>query len=241
MFDNLSVQEIVEKIASGITEPYLCRLNDERLYALKGRQALARGLIAEIVCAQLGTRIGLPIPEFAVASVDIELISASGDDDFNYAVGPGCAFASLWRDSTIPINRSWLQRIDRSTLARVYVFDHWIRNGDRTLTELGGNPNLLIDLASDTLVVIDHNLAFSNTYDPSELQLHACRQAWLDEAADLVFKQECEASMAASLADIPAIFTSLPAQWHDAEPDMETEIVSILNRFRNPEFWDELR
>lgn len=240
LFDYLQVDEVVGKIESGMTEPYRCRLEDDRLYALKGRQALSRGLIAEAVCAKLGHRLNLPIPDSAIASVDSDLIAASEDKGFGYAIGEGMAFASLWRDSTIPINRSWIERADRSTLARIYVFDHWVLNGDRTLTELGGNPNLLIDLASGELVVIDHNLAFSTDYDPTELEVHACRQAWVDERQILVFNEQCRAAMEDSLTILPELFESLPREWRDATPDIEDEILNVLQRIETTQFWDEL-
>lgn len=240
MFDHLSVQEIIEKISSGVTEPYLCRLEDDGLYALKGRQALPRGLISEVICASLGQKLGLPIPEFVIADVDKQLFQAGVNPDFEWSIGEGPAFGSHWRNSTIPITRSWLGRVDSEVLARIYVFDHWVKNGDRTLTELGGNPNLLIDLESDSLVVIDHNLAFSNAYQPAELNLHACRDAWLDERQNLVFNQRCQSAMNDAFATVSELFAELPVDWLDAEPDMEQEIVTVLERFQTPEFWDEL-
>lgn len=241
LVEYLSVQEIVERIQSGMTEPYLCRLDDERLYALKGRQALPRGLIAESVCATLGRELGLPIPEFGLVQIEQHFLETAQDEQFSYSIGPGTAFASLWRDTTIPINRSWFDKIDNEVLARIYVFDHWVRNGDRTLTELGGNPNLLVDLSVNELVMIDHNLAFSAGYELVDLKSHACRKAWLDEQTNLVFNQQCQSAMAQAMADVPSLISELPEAWLNAEPDIENEIVTILARVETTQFWNELK
>lgn len=223
-----------------MTEPYRCRLDDDRLYALKGRGALPRGLIAEAVCARLGSYLDLPIPECAIAHVGEDLVGANCDLNFTTAIGAGYAFASLWQEPAITVNRSWLERLDRRMLARVYVFDHWIKNGDRSLTELGGNPNLLVALRTGTLRVIDHNLAFSPSYDASELQLHACREAWLDENENLVFKQECEHAMSAAIQSLPTIMGELPEDWLDCVPGIEAEMRTVLERIKFDEFWSEL-
>lgn len=240
LVSDLQVIEVIERIESGATSPFRCRLEDDRLYAVKGKGALFTGLISEVVCARLGRDLGLPIPDFAIAHVERALISAAKDPQLERAIGEGLAFASLWHEPTVPINRSRLIELDQTLLARIYAFDHWVQNGDRSLTELGGNPNMLIDLRDSSLIMIDHNLALFTGYQADELQVHACREAWLDEGQNLVFKQECKAEFIGAIGKVPEIIRSLPDEWLDAEPEAEEKILQVLSRSIDDQFWDEL-
>lgn len=236
----LAVIEVLEKIESGMTTPFRCRLEDENLYAVKGRGALVKGLINEVVCGTLARHLDLPVPPFSIANVDTGLINAVEDREFRFAIGEGPAFASLWCEPAVPINRSRLINLDPAMLAKIYAFDHWTKNGDRSLTELGGNPNMLIDLRDNTLVIIDHNLAFSENYEPNELKVHACREAWLDVQRDLVFKQGCRADFVAAIGIVPEVMASLPDEWLDAEPNAERQILDTLARAMQTDFWEEM-
>jgi hypothetical protein len=46
------------------------------------------------------------------------------------------------------------------------MFDWRIKNGDRTQTDVGGNPNLFWDVDNDSLLVLDHNQAFDPDFAP---------------------------------------------------------------------------
>lgn len=63
--DQRLVREIIAPTSSGMTQPYLCRLSDDQLYAVKGKRAQAHGLLAEVYAAVLGQALGLPIPDYA--------------------------------------------------------------------------------------------------------------------------------------------------------------------------------
>lgn len=240
MFDILAVTEILGPIESGATEPFRCRLEDEQLYAVKGRGALVSGLISEAVCAELGRRLGLPIPEWSLVEVPEELVDAVSDPLFQRAIGAGTAFGSLWIEPAIPLSRASVTGSDSRCLALIYAFDHWVMNGDRTLTELGGNPNLLLDLKSKTIVAIDHNLAFSSRYTPIDLQTHAGRDRWLDANRDMLFKDACRARFVELLPDVPAILDALPEEWADAAPGSAQHILDCLDRAQSDAFWDEM-
>ncbi|MEE4453738.1 HipA family kinase [Novosphingobium resinovorum] len=133
------IVEIVRPTDSGVTQPYQCRLADDNLYAVKGRGATARGLMAEIACATLGRAIGLPIPDFCIGVMDEKLLEASGDSYVSSSLGAGECFASLWIEPTDVFSLSMKRHVDIKELAKLFVFDHWINNGDRTLTPMGGN------------------------------------------------------------------------------------------------------
>lgn len=177
--ERLQVVEIIQPLRSGHTQPYQCRLEDNQVYAVKGRGALPEGLLAEVCAASLGQAMGLPIPSFVTADIPTRLINASGDAEVARSLGSGLGFASLWRNACEPLTPTIRDRQSPELLATLYAFDHWIANGDRSLGEEDGNPNLLFDLVDKKLIAFDHNLAFSAGYDASELSVHAGRRSWL--------------------------------------------------------------
>ncbi|QBM77413.1 hypothetical protein E2E30_17790 [Sphingomonas sp. AAP5] len=223
-----------------MTQPFLCQLADDQLYAVKGRGALVHGLIAETIAGCLGRQIGLPIPDFVLAEMPASLVRGFGDPTLESAIGEGTAFASLWQEPVETIATPFLKTIPQRLLAKIYAFDHWIMNGDRTLTEHGGNPNLLVRLDSNSLIVIDHNLAFSNTYHHRELAVHACRPAWIKMSRDFVFCEELFAAMDTALAMLNDITGQLPGAWIEASGDFVERISQTVSRAGQRGFWDEM-
>lgn len=147
------------------------------------------------------------------------------------------AFASRWQEQITPLTRSALHRVDQDVLGLIYMFDHWIANGDRSLTDHGGNPNLFIRPADDALIVIDHNLAFS-AYHPDELRQHACREAWMRSAHRRIVENTIALALARRAIDpLPDL---LPYAWYDEEPDFHDQALAILDRSQQPEFWEQL-
>lgn len=227
-------------IESGMTQPYLCQLADERLYAVKGRAALNKGLIAEVVSGWLGQNLGIPVPYFALGDLPRSLLECYDNPELSRSIGSGTLFASLWQEPVEAMVMPLLRQMPSETLATIYAFDHWIMNGDRTLSEHGGNPNLMIELDSNSLIAIDHNLAFSERYNPSELALHACREAWFGKSRDFIFCDQLHENMHRTIADIDEIFDQIPDQWVEEELDFLDLIRRTLNRVNDLVFWEEL-
>ncbi len=75
---------------------------------------------------------------------------------------------------------------------QVVAFDWWIRDADR----LRGDANLLWDANHQSLVVIDHNLAFDSQFDAAQFSTqHVFADQWPVLAYDLV-EQANHAAMA---------------------------------------------
>jgi hypothetical protein len=114
---------------------------------------------------------------------------------------------------------------------RVLFFDRWILNGDRILTESGGNPNLLWTAQDRKLHVIDHNNAFDEPFDATAFwQTHVFRAsatAW-DEA----FQAQITPVAAAALACLDSIWSEMPEEWHwsDAGGSVPTNIDRLVVR-----------
>ncbi|WP_440978706.1 HipA family kinase [Sphingomonas pseudosanguinis] len=239
--DILDIVEIVQPIASGMTQPFLCHLDDGQLYAVKGRQALRQGLIAEVVAGFLGRELGLPIPPFVIGRMPTSLVRHHGDPDVAHAIGDGPVFASAWQEPIQPVTPVILAQQNAALSCWLYVFDHWIANGDRTLTEHGGNPNLFVRLEDGALIVIDHNLAFAASYDPArELPLHAGRPAWDRMRRRDSLRDAMMAGMTNAARLLPDIFHALPEEWLDGQADFLDTIATRLRRHDDPRFWAEL-
>ncbi len=175
--DRFRVVEIIRPLQSGMTNPYQCRLDDDQIYAVKGKDALPEGLLAEVCAAVLGRAVGLPIPDFAITEIPKALIENSEDSTMASSLGAGIGFASLWQDACDPLTPTIRDRQSAKFLATLYAFDHWIANGDRSLGDDDGNPNLMYKFADKRVIVFDHNLAFKTNYNASELTVHAGRRS----------------------------------------------------------------
>lgn len=232
--------EIIRPIESGSTEPFYCRLEDDQLYAVKGRQALPHGLMAEVYAGMIGTAMGLPVPPFAVADVSRSLLENFPGPSALQSLGEGPAFASLWQEPVETLAPSLVPLINRELLALTYFFDHWIGNGDRALTELGGNANLLYRFADKKVFVFDHNLAFWANYSSEELKTHVGNSAWKVCKGNQRFHTELLVGLGSAWSAVGGLENELPEEWLDGMPDFPEVALSFLRRVDTQEFWDEL-
>ena len=88
----------------------------------------------------------------------------------------GLSFGSRIATHTREFEPSLLMQCDEQFRRDLVAFDWWVRNADRTLGVLSGNPNLLWDPKAEAPVVIDHNMAFDCDFDAEQfLQTHVFR------------------------------------------------------------------
>jgi hypothetical protein len=80
---------------------------------------------------------------FAMGEVSPALIEESGFPDIR-ELGAGRVFASLRIEDGQELTWSAAQGWPEETMALLLLLDLWIQNEDRSLSELGGNPNLLV-------------------------------------------------------------------------------------------------
>jgi hypothetical protein len=233
----LEVIEVIKKADSGITEPYLCRLSDDQEYYVKGRSATNRGLVAELVCATLGRAFGLPIPDHKLARADPALL----DDGSRSSLGTGILFASRKRDGAVPISASTVAKIASEEQQKLFVFDAWIQNEDRTLTAHGGNPNYFLSTRDGTSFVIDHNLAFDPNFELSRnAEMHVCRGAWLAAKENLIVHQSIRADVERLLLMLDDLRYAVPESWLEHRPSLLGGFIEILSRAGSEPFWSAL-
>lgn len=128
----------------------------------------------------------------------------------------------------------------------VLCFDWWISNGDRTLTERGGNPNLFWEPGTRDLIVIDHNQAFDDDFCPDDFfKYHAFKGVSSGIADDLVERELYTSKMKAALEQWTMIEEGLPEEWlyKDKEMTLRVDVTldllrDHLQRFEGSAFWN---
>lgn len=243
MNSTLEVTEIIRKLDQGKTQPYLCSAADHSLYVVKGRSALSNGCINEVICATLGQKFGLPVPNHQLLVMPEGFLE--GDGQLLMDLGYGTLFGSEFHPHLEEFNREIAKEIDEQLLRDLFIFDYWMKNEDRTFTPHGGNPNLFYRHADKSAYVVDHNLAFDPTFDLHSFQkLHLGSNAWyrqeLAEASIPYYKEK----MDCAIELFEGCCNNLPADWIISLPLesmwLETRL-DILTRYRSDNFWDSIK
>ncbi len=208
-----TIVEVLRRSVQGKSEPFICRADDGHIYYVKGLHAGRESQIKEWLCANLAAAFGLPIAPFAVVEVPEALISARLLPDIRQ-LGSGAAFGSRAVESSVWLNRSHLVAVPPAQQQDVLAFDWWVHNADRTLTEQGGNPNLLWDEAGGQLVVIDHNLAFDAGFDAREfLSSHVFSAAAPEVFDDFLRRADIAQRLTQALTVWNEACAGLPPEW----------------------------
>ena len=205
----LTIVEIISEAAQGTTRPFLCRGDDGHEYYVKRANAGYKALIAEWVAGSLAQHLGLPVPHFDIAEIPPALLALrSADERRDWGSAP--AFASRVIESAVEIRFTDIAKIPRRRQAEILLFDAWIGNGDRILSDRGGNPNMLWSDLEQRVSIIDHNLAFVSS--PAEVRAdHAFAAACTEW--DVVFISEWPQRLVAAAATINDIWGRLPDLW----------------------------
>lgn len=209
----VQIVEILRRSQQGATRPFICRGEDEALYFVKGRGAGSDSLIAEWVAGRLAEVMGIPIAPFRLVWVPEALLQAQASTEYDRDLGPGYAFGSQ-ECAVTELAYSRISRVASQLQAKILTFDWWVRNGDRTLGEAGGNPNLFWNEAAEQLVVIDHNLAFDRNLDGhSFMTYHAFASIIPALRANDTWRDACSQSCCTALATFDDVVGEIPDTW----------------------------
>ena len=240
----LIVEEVIRRSKQGRTHPYICRCDDGEIYFAKGHCATRRGLINEWLCGNLGRKFGLPIADFAIATVPDELVN---EDLTGWLkdLGPGEVFVSK-KVSALDLTNSHLDLVPLSQRRDLIAFDWWIRNGDRTLTAIGGNPNLLWKTDNEgSLVVIDHNLAFDHDFTADDLlNFHVFHDDIPQMFSDFIVRETYASRFRTAIGVWDESCATLPSSWSfiDTEKTLSVEFPfretkALLDEALTEKFW----
>lgn len=239
---SVQIVEIIRRSEQGRTRPFLCRGEDGHTYFVKGRGAGLRSLILEWVCGHLALAFGLPVAEFEVVEVPAVLIDPLLFPEAN-ELGAGLAFGSRVFPHVQEVTISHLDLVDPATQRDLLMFDWWIRNQDRLLTDQGGNPNLLWDQQSASLVVIDHNLAFDPEFDAATFrEMHVFARHWRSVFDDLVARASYKERMEQAMEGFDQVCDNLPFEWWSVDDGVPVDFdrqaaKAMLERYTQDIFW----
>jgi hypothetical protein len=154
----------VTALREGGSLPGLVEADDDGLYVVKFRGAGQgpRALVAEVVSAQLGRALGLPVPEVVTVELDPRIAVAEPDQEIqdllkrSAGLNAGIDFLPGALPYTAP------DPVDADLAAAIVWFDALVMNVDRTLR----NPNLL--WWHRELWMIDHGAAFYRHHGADE-------------------------------------------------------------------------
>jgi hypothetical protein len=242
----IDIEEVIGRSEQGITEPYICRGSDGNLYFVKGKRAGYDSLIKEWVAGRLGQLIGLPIPPFSKMTMPRELYEL-GRDGLLGDLGFGVLFGSQQMPSVNELSFLNAASLDPGLKRDIAAFDWWIMNGDRTLSEAGGNPNILWSEAEGRPFVIDHNLAFDSAVTlHSQLSSHIFATSLAEICNAHALQSHYDARFEEALLNLPAIINDIPERWHYLDDALTIEshlstkaLEASLTRFRADTFWKQ--
>jgi hypothetical protein len=238
--ESLRIVEVIGPIEQGLTKPLKCRAEDGMLYYVKGQQTNRSSLWSEWICAYVGRHLGLPIPEFSLVHLDENLLEELPVEW--RSVGSLPAFGSRHRSDCIWLEQAMSVKVPHTVQRDLLVFDWWIRNADRSR----GNSNLLWNLQSESVVVIDHNLAFDGQFDGGDfVNEHLFGSHWSTVVDDLVTRAEYQRWFASALHVARLAIERAPSEWlwENSEFDIPTRFdaeaaLAILTRCEGPELWN---
>ncbi len=239
---SVQIVEILGRANQGVTRPFRCRGEDGAIYYVKGHGATRHSLIAEYVCGHLARDFGLPVPDFEVVEVPEALVTWANIEDVG-DLGAGPAFGSRALPYTQELSVTHVPRVAVPLRRDILVFDWWVRNADRTLSEKGGNPNLLWDQEASKLAVIDHNQAFAPDFNARAFaQTHVFHADWSDVFEDMIERASYQDRLARVFDGFDQACDNLPPEWWWVDNGVPAGFdritaCAMLARFRDNDFW----
>lgn len=239
----IQIVEIINRANQGVTRPFLCKGDDDLLYYVKGIGSHAghRSLLAEWISGHLAFDFGLPIAPFKLVEIP-EILIEYANPEWK-SLGYGIAFASERQNLVQELQWSQLRQVSTELQRDILVFDWWIHNADRSLTEKGGNPNLLWDTQSGKLTVIDHNNAFDSDFKATDFcASHAFRAQIPAVFDDCVVRASYIERIESSFAAFETACNNSPDEWWwigEGVPCSfkKEDARRLLERFNYQSFW----
>lgn len=240
----IEIVEVLRRSEQGMTQPFICRGDDGVTYFVKGRRAGRKSLIAEWVVGNLAQALDLPVPSFEIVSVPARLLDAYGSDEYRLELGAGLAFGSSARTAT-EFSWSRIDQVPDDLQISVFAFDWWVRNGDRMLSERGGNPNLFWDEVADELIILDHNLAFDSDLSAADfLANHAFCAHGARLEADCELQEGFRRACIGALPVATSALANTPESWWYQDPEQTVPIalrpdtvLDLLGKCKSDDFW----
>jgi len=230
----------VTPLREGGSLPGIVEADDLGTYVVKFRGAGQgpKALVAEVIAGELARRLGLPVPELAVAILDPVVARAEPDEEVQELIkasaGPNLGMdflpGALGYD---PVAHP----VDARLASTVLAFDAFVENVDRSWR----NPNLLIWHGG--LWLIDHGatLYFHHNWPRAAAVVH--RPYKWDDHVLKPFATALETAGPALAARLtPELLAEavalVPDEWlDDPGPDRSAYLEHLTGRAARPEAW----
>lgn len=249
----LTITEILGRAEQGMTRPFVCRGDDGLTHYVKGAYAGQRSLCCEWVANRLVRPLlsggPLAVPRFTQAEVPAVLVEGSARKDIR-ELGAGRVFASMRLEGGQELSWSAAQGWPDETMALLLMLDLWLQNEDRSLSALGGNPNLLVEhlpplvdgdpeaaawknqQRQARLWAYDFNLAFDENFSRDRFfRAHVFGEVlrqWPEG-----FRERMEPRLRTALAGLDAVFDELPLEWLHVDGDETLPVQLDRERVRS--------
>lgn len=211
-------------VTRGSTDPILLAEPGGRAWLTKLQPAPMLDHLAEVVVATLAARMGVPTPEFRIATVDPGLAHALAAGEPREARFGGAisrlghrVFASQWLSGASDVTE--VPTNEREFLARVLALDLLVANPDRRAE----HPNLLRHGAR--LLAMDHAQALpwcrGQEAEPGIAEHHVATALRLPPAGIRLPELEIQAAVDAA-----------PTEWWPSEAAREATLGALIERAR---------
>ena len=235
----IPIVEVIKPAQQGQTWPFLCTGADGLRYYVKGQQTNRSSLWSEWICAHLAQALKLPLPPFALVQLDEALVCELPKEW--RSIGSLPAFGSCEQVQVAWLEPGMCHLVPPELQRQVVAFDWWVRNADR----LCSNTNLLWNIEHQSLVMIDHNLAFDRQFDAVEFSTqHVFADQWSVLASDLVEQANHAEWLHSALGAATHAVAAAPEEWLWENPEFDvptpfdcTRALRQLERCANPDFW----
>ena len=228
------ITQIIRRTDQGATRPFICRADDGEICYVKGKSASTGERIREWMGANLASVFGLAVPEMALLEVPYSLVDRSSSE-VKADLGMGYAVGSRQILSVHELRYEEVALIPVATQRQVLLFDYWVGNEDRTLSEFGGNPNLLWRSSDKTLYAIDYNLILQNDFDSQAFwATHAFAKSAGLEKLDAT-EQKCYQEQLNQVLKLwPMFWQQLPESWLDEnESTAAFDALAVLKQLQD--------
>ena len=229
--------------------PFICKTEDGREIYVKPAGVLQESLIAEWIGGRLAQRMELPCAEMTLVDVPAQLAEANEIKEWrDFKAGIGFGSYAVGRDYR-DLQASDLPKLPKELLASVYLFDYWIKNEDRKMGILGGNPNTLVSSDVSETSLIDHDNAFDLEFDLDEFKRYHLGATVAEICRGKEFQKEWLELAEAALAQLGDDWDELPESWLHSDLDISNDPSYTIDRyqalleapFKDSElFWSEL-
>ncbi|MDE5882210.1 MAG: hypothetical protein K2H60_10805 [Muribaculaceae bacterium] len=246
-----SIKAIQKQYNTG-EQPVLVMCSDLHEYVCKYKRSSgsAYKLVCELTGAFLANAWNLNIPKIALIEIHYDHWMSTRSISLSAP-----AFGSKIINSVIDVNTAFNKEIRISSelkeqILEIALFDLWVANEDRNWN----NANLLYDMLTDSLVVIDHGCIFNTATFDYKLSLLTQNETILcsdlartilkhikpDEKDNILekIKERFVSIQEKELKLIPEIMENIPSNWNVNPEVVSSKITELFDRKWMEECWD---